>query len=184
MVTWLPVVSSESCKDRDCKCEFLMVSLLCNPSREANKKTGICTSVTSCHITHVSLVTHGRVTLPQAKDRLSPLIWAQHAAVVHAGALQGTPFTPPPPHFLEGSASGAWKLPNSRIFTRWRGAPLSSHLPLHWPALQPGQRQWGCLWKKNLAVLYHPLFTNNVSWFSSMAEAFPLCGSPFWLCWY
>lgn len=31
---------------------------------------------------------------PRAKDRLHPLICAQHAAMVHAGAQQGAPCTP------------------------------------------------------------------------------------------
>lgn len=101
----------------------------------AVKNTGICTSVTSCPITHVSVVTNSRLTLPQAKDRLPPLIWAQHAAMVHAGALWGVPYNPP--HFLEGSVGEAWKLPNGGIFTRWRGAPLSSPPPLTSTATWP-----------------------------------------------
>ncbi len=145
------------------------------------KNTGIYTSVTSCPITHVSLVKHSRLTLPQAMHRLPPLIWAQHAAVMHAGALWGAPYTPPPPTSWKDqpmereSCPTAGSLPDEE--------ELPSHLPLHWPALQPGQRQWGCPWKA-LDLLYHPLFTNNVSWLSNGDKAVPLCGSPFWLCWY
>lgn len=35
-----------------------------------------------------------------------------------------------PPHFLEGSVSGAWKLPNGRNFTRPSKLPISSPPPL------------------------------------------------------
>lgn len=38
--------------------------------------------------------------------------------------------------------------------------------------------------KKALDLLYHPLFTNNVSWLPSGDKAFPQCVSPFCLCWY
>lgn len=97
--------SSESCQDHDCKCDLTAQGLsffyviTVQPKHERSKhtvrNTRICTSVTSCPITNVSLVTHSRLTLPQAKDRLPPLIWPQHAVVVHAGALRGAPYTPP-----------------------------------------------------------------------------------------
>lgn len=66
---------------------------------------------------------------------------------------------------------------------------LPSHLPLHWPALQPDQRQWGCPFKKKkkkkaLDLLYHPLFTNNILRLSNQNKAVPPCGQLFCLSWY
>lgn len=168
MAAWLPVVSSESCHDHNYKHDLRYTKLFFCATQAGKKQTctvkntGICTNVTSCPITRVSLVTHSRLTLPQAKDRLPPLIWTQHAAMVHAGALWGGSLYTPH-HFLEGSAGGAWKLPNGRIFTRWRGAPFSSPPPLTSTATWPKAMRMTL--KKALDLLYL-LFTNNVSWLS------------------
>ena len=103
----------------------------------------------------MSLVTHSRLTLPQAKNRLPPLVWAQHAAVIHAGAMWGVLYTHP---FKSTHTRILWKnqsveresCPTAGSLPDEEGLP--PHPPLQWPELQPGWRQWRCPWKKPFII--------------------------------
>lgn len=72
----------------------------------------------------MSLWWHTADSFPQAKDRLSPLICAQHEAAVHAGALRGAPCTPSlPGRISQRSVKAAQR---QDLYQMKRGSPLIS----------------------------------------------------------
>lgn len=165
-----------------------MVSLLCNPSRrEANthcQKIQASAQVWQAVLLPMSLWSHTADSLSPRLRTDCPLWFELSMQPWYMLGLCGVFFTHTHTHthFLEGSAGGAWKLPNGRIFTRWRGAPLSSPPPLTSTATWPKAMRMPL--KKALDLLYHPLFTNNYSRLSHRNKAVLLCGQPFWLCWH
>lgn len=96
------------------------------------------------------------------------------------GLCGGDPYTPPTTSWKDQPVEHE-SCPTAGSLQDEEGLP--SHLPLHWPALQPGRRQWGWPWKKPWIyfiscsqITFHGYPTGD--------KAVPLCGSPFWLCWY
>lgn len=130
-----------------------MVSLLCNPSRrEAN---------THCQKIQASAQVWQAVLLPMSlwshtADSLSPRLRTD-CPLWFELSMQ--------PWYMLGLCGVFFTHTHTHTHTSWKDQPvehescptagslpdeegLPSHLPLPWPALQTGRRQWGCPWKK------------------------------------